>query len=36
VALTRELDAAVNLDYDDAGRVIGIEIITKWPEGTTP
>jgi uncharacterized protein YuzE len=35
-ALTHELDAAVNLDYDADGRVVGVEIIAKWPEGTTP
>lgn len=32
VAVTTELDAAVNLDYDADGRVIGIEIVAEWPE----
>lgn len=40
VAVTSEVDAAVTLDYDADGRVIGIEIVAEWPErapeGTTP
>ncbi|GAA4962103.1 uncharacterized protein YuzE [Nonomuraea thailandensis] len=38
-ARTVPVDALVNLDYDPEGRVIGIEIIAKWPEApeeTTP
>lgn len=33
VALTTEVDAALNLDYDHEGRVVGIEIMATWPDG---
>jgi uncharacterized protein YuzE len=32
VVRTTTLDATVNLDHDEDGRVIGIEIIAAWPE----
>ncbi|WP_449060816.1 DUF2283 domain-containing protein [Planomonospora algeriensis] len=32
VAETVTVDAMVNLDLDDSGKVIGIEIIAAWPD----
>ncbi|WP_157253181.1 DUF2283 domain-containing protein [Nonomuraea typhae] len=34
VAVTTEIEAMVNLDFDADGYVIGIEIIARWPDAS--